>query len=192
MSSEPRKTRKPKAAAKAEGAAKEVEEVVEKAAQAAKREIKRVEKPVKGGAPRASLARPRGRAPEAMVMSRHETGMVSRKAKGFSLGELAAAGVAPRLAAKWGASIDLRRRSVIEGNVGSLKEWHSHAAPGAVKEAKAVETRVEEGVKKIEKEAVAAGKEAARAVKKEAKKAGEATEEKVEKKARPKKKKSAP
>ncbi|MDG6903156.1 MAG: ribosomal protein L13e [Nitrososphaerota archaeon] len=188
MSSEPRKTRKPKAAAKAEGAVKEVEEVVERAAQAAKREVKRVEKSAKGRAPRASLARPRGRAPEAMVMSRHETGMVSRKAKGFSLGELAGAGVAPRVAARWGASIDFRRRSVIEGNVGSLKEWHSHAVPEAVKEVRAAETRVEEGVKKIEKEAVAAGKEAARAVKKEAKKAEVAAKEKVEKKARPKKK----
>ncbi|MDE1858439.1 MAG: ribosomal protein L13e [Thaumarchaeota archaeon] len=188
MSSEPRKTRKPKAAAKAEGAVKEVEEEVEKAAQSAKREMKKVEKPVKGRATRASLGRPRGRAPEAMVMSRHETEMVSRRGKGFSLGELAGAGVAPRLAAKWGASIDPRRRSVIEANVGSLKEWRSHAVPEAVKEPKAVEAKVEEGVKKVEKEAVAVGKEAARVVKKEAKKAEVAAKGKAEKKPRPKKK----
>ncbi|HKT22520.1 MAG TPA: ribosomal protein L13e, partial [Nitrososphaerales archaeon] len=154
---------------------------------------KKAEKAAGGtGARRARPARPSGRAPEAMVMSRHGSEMISRHGRGFSLGELGGAGIAPNLAARWGVMVDPRRRSVIEGNVSSLKGWHSHATSGAAKrELKAAEAEIEGAVEEIEKGAEAVVKEAAKAekaVKKEAKRAGGAVKEKVEKKPRAKKK----
>jgi len=141
-----------------------------------------------------TLVKPSGRVPEAMVAARHGTGMVTRAGRGFSTGELSGAGLDPRLAARWGARIDLRRRSVLDGNVGSLKAWHSQAGakPRVAGEVRKIEEEVEKAGREVKREAAAAKKEAARvekAVKKEVKRAEKAVKEKVEKpKARPKKK----
>jgi len=72
--------------------------------------------------------KPVGRFPQASVMSRHGDGMIARLGRGFSAGELSAAGFPIRLAARWGVPIDVRRRSLLEANVQSLKKWYSPAA----------------------------------------------------------------
>lgn len=191
MSSEPRRSRKKAAEQKAEGVLKEAEKEAEKVAVAVKREVKKVEGSAKkAGSPKASLARPKGRAPEAMVMSRHGTAMVARRGRGFSLGEMSGAGIPPRMADAWGVSVDARRRSVIEANVSALKEWHSHPpTASAVKK----EAKVAEVVEEVEKGAAAVVKEASKAekaVKKGSKKAEGAVKVKAEKPKTRKKKES--
>ena len=112
---------------------------------------------------KAALVRPTGRAPVAIVVSRHGMGTVTRSGKGFSLGELAEANVVPRMAWKWGARLDGRRRSVVQANVASLKDWGSHAvkaerpAPEVKKveeEVVKVEKRVKKGAAEVKKEIV--------------------------------------
>ncbi len=138
--------------------------------------------------------RPAGRVPEAMVSARHGTETVTRPGRGFSLGELSSAGLAPRLASKWGVRVDVRRRSVLDGNVSALKGWESHAAPA--KKAEGRVKRVEEELAKVEKEVEKEGEElkeevvkVEKAAKKEVAKAEKAVKAKVEKpRAKPKKK----
>jgi ribosomal protein L13E len=145
--------------------------------------------------------RPAAKAPKAVVSARHGTGMVTRAGRGFSLGELSGAGLAPRLASMWGARIDYRRRSVLEPNVASLRSWGGHLVPAKKHEGRAkkveeelakvgkeVEEEVEKGVAEVEKEAVKVEKE----IKKETVKAEKAVKAKVPKpkaKAKPKPKK---
>jgi hypothetical protein len=79
--------------------------------------------------------------------------MVTRSAKGFSFGELSKANIVPRLATSWGVSLDSRRRSVLDSNVTSLKNWESHAPraerqPGEVKKVEEELVKVETQVKK--------------------------------------------
>jgi len=109
------------------------------------------------------LARPTGRVPVATVVARHGTGMVTRSGKGFSLGELAEANIVPRMASKWGARLDGRRRSVVQANVTSLKDWGSHAVkaerPALVikkveEEVVKVEKKVKKGAAEVKKEVV--------------------------------------
>ena len=190
-------SRKPRGKGKAEKPKKEavveeIEEEVKKAEKAVVKEAKKVERSVAGKAARKSRPlSPTGRVPGAVVMSRHDGAMVTRPGRGFSLGEFSGAGVAPRLAAKWGAQVDLRRRSVLDDNVGALRAWHATGAKARVeREAKAVEQEVEKVGREVKKEAVAIEKEAVKAekaVKKEAKKAEKAVKKEA-KKARPKKK----
>ncbi len=152
--------------------------------------------------------RPAAKAPEAVVSSRHWTGMVTRRGRGFSLGELSGAGMAPRLASDWGARIDYRRRSVLEPNIALLRGWGGQLAfpkkhEGRVKKVeeeleragKEVEEEVVKGVTKVEKEALKVEKEVKKAgkeVKEETAKAEKAVKAKVPKpkaKAKPKPKK---
>ena len=149
---------------------------------------------------REKASRPAGKVPEATVTSRHGTGLVTRGGRGFSIGELSSAGMAPRLASSWGLRLDARRRSVIQGNVDSLKKWEAH--PGLAENAegrmKEVEERVEKVAREVKQEAVKAEKEAAKVekeVRREAVGAGKTVERKAEKagkavkrKARPRKK----
>ncbi len=133
--------------------------------------------------------RPAGKAPEAMVTSRHGTGMVTRAGKGFSAGELEGAGLSPNFASRWGVQLDLRRRSVIDGNVSSLKGWYPH--PGAAKRAegriKEVEEEVEKVGRELKKEAVRVEK-AAEKVEHEVKAEAVKAEKAVRRKPKPKKK----
>ena len=190
-------SRKPRSKGKAEKPKKEpmveeIEEEVKKVEKAVVKETKKVEKLVAGKAVEKSQPpRPTGRVPGAMVMSRHGSSMVTRPGRGFSLGELSGAGLAPRLAARWGAQVDFRRRSVLDDNVNALKAWHATGAKARVeREVKEVERELEKVGRQVKKEAVAIEKEAVKAekaVRKEAKKAEKAVK-KVEKKAQPKKK----
>ncbi|MDA4118975.1 MAG: ribosomal protein L13e [Thaumarchaeota archaeon] len=144
----------------------------------------------------AELARPTGRVPAATVVARHGTGMVTRSGKGFSLGELAEANIVPRMASKWGARLDGRRRSVIQVNVTSLKDWGSHAVKveRPAMEVKKVEEEVVKVEKKVKKGAAEVKKEIVKVeakAKKETTKAAGKVRKKAQKpsKARRKKKK---
>jgi ribosomal protein L13E len=67
----------------------------------------------------------RGPPPLAVVQARHGDGMVERPARGFSMGELGRAEVPYHVARRLGIQLDLRRRSILEGNVSTLKRWYS-------------------------------------------------------------------
>lgn len=84
-----------------------------------------------------------GPPPEATVESRHIDSMHERPARGFSFGELASAGVPLNSARREGLSVDVRRRSVVDGNVEALKGWFKsggEAAPERTAEPVAVTT----------------------------------------------------
>ena len=146
-------------------------------------------------APIEAPRRPSGRIPEAFVFSRRGTDMVNRSGRGFSRGELSGAGLAPRLATDWGVRTDVRRRSVLEGNVESLKTWTASQEPvrkaeGRVKKIEEELVRVEREVKKEGIEAKAETVKVAREVRREATKAEKAVKAKVGKpRAKQKKKK---
>jgi ribosomal protein L13E len=145
---------------------------------------------------KATLARPTGRVPVATVVARHGMGTVTRSGKGFSLGELAEANIVPRMASKWGARLDGRRRSVVQTNVTSLKDWGSHAVKPErpALEVKKVEEEVVKVEKKVKKGAAEVKKEIVKIeakAKKETTKAAGKVKKKTQKpsKARRKKKK---
>ncbi len=108
-------------------------------------------------------SKPTGAPPSAIVEVRHGGRTMQRQARGYSLGEVAQAGLDFGLARRWGLLVDDRRRSALEGNVASLKKWSPQTK-------KTREERVEGEVRKIE-----------RAVEKEVRKAEEEVE-RVEKK----------
>jgi len=90
--------------------------------------------------------------PFARVMARHEYSSLERRAKGFSSGELSAVGLTFGVARSLRVPIDVRRRSVLEGNVGALKGWYKPepkkpAAPKAEKKPRA-EKRAKKATKK--------------------------------------------
>jgi ribosomal protein L13E len=164
-----------------------------------RRKVKEEKKQEPAKTPKAKPARPTGKAPEAMVTSRHGTGFVTRLGKGFSSGELAGAGLSPKLASDWGARLDLRRRSVVDSNVASLKSWGTH--PGTAKRTESRVKEVEEEIEKVgrevkkeavkvEKEAVKVGKEAEK-VEREVKEEAVKAEKAVRRKPKPKPKKKA-
>lgn len=194
-----------KAVEKLEAEAVEVEKEVVKVGREVKRAAMRKERgPRQKTGSKEAEKRPTGRAPAAMVVARHGEGAVTRPGRGYSLGELSNAVLAPRLASKWGVRVDIRRRSVLDGNVSLLRNWQSH--PGAKSrvegEVKKIEEELEKVGREVEKEAVKAGrevkKEAAEVkeevakveeeVKKEGAKAEKAVKAKTKPKAKPKKK----
>jgi len=79
-----------------------------------------------------------GPPPEATVTSRHIDSMHERPARGFSFGELASAGVPLNAARREGLSLDVRRRSVVEGNVEALKGWFKSPRGSSEETAEAV------------------------------------------------------
>ena len=149
-------------------------------------------KPEPTKAAKAKPVKPSGKAPEAMVTSRHGTGFVTRLGRGFSMGELAGAGLSGNLASNWGVRLDLRRRSVVDGNVASLKSWRSH--PAAAKRVEGIAKEVEEEIEKVgrevKKEAIKVEKEAGK-VEREVKEEAVKAEKVVRRKSKPKKKKKA-
>jgi len=111
---------KPKKAVEEKKEKKAVEEKKEKKAQEKK------EAPAKPSAKAEPIAL--GPPPEATIASRHIDSLHERPARGFSFGELASAGVPLNTAKREGLSLDLRRRSVVEGNVDALKGWFKSPA----------------------------------------------------------------
>ena len=132
--------------------------------------------------------------PEATVSSRHGTEMVSRQGRGFSMGEITGAGLSRRLLMERGVPVDVRRRSVLDGNLESLKQWGEKAAqPPRKKEGRVAkaEEKVAKVEKVVEREVVELKKEAVRverATKRGAVKAEKAAKARVKKPKRPKKK----
>lgn len=126
-------------------------------------------------AARAAVKKPSGHVPTAMVSSRRGREMVLRAGKGFSMGEVKGAGVPFPQAVKWGLPVDRRRRSVLEDNVGSVKNWVTHAKTSESPESEV--KKIEEEIVKVEKEL----KKEVVKVKKEVKKVGKEVVEKVEK-----------
>jgi len=89
--------------------------------------------------------KPRGAIPVALVSSRHLGDLIEREARGFSLGELGSAGLTLSSASSLGLMSDIRRRTVLEKNVESLKSWFTPPPKAAAKPKPAVlETKVEE------------------------------------------------
>lgn len=133
--------------------------------------------------------KPVGAPPSAMVDVGHGGRVVQRQASGYSLGEVAKANLNVGLVRRWGVHVDDRRRSVLDGNVASLKKWAPHAKKPAEErvegEVKKIEKAVEKEVRKVEKEA--------KKVEAEAKKVEAEVVKKVEApmKKRPKKKAAA-
>jgi len=135
---------------------------------------------------------PRGRPPEAVVVARRGTGVVTRQGRGFSVEEVSGAGLTLGLASRWGLRVDPRRRSVLETNVNSLKRWGSHRAPVKKLEGRVrkVEEELVKAEKEVKKEAAEVEKEAAK-VEKEVKKGARRAEKAVRARAKPKTKKKA-
>ena len=154
-----------------------------------KRRAKGEEKAESKKADKANPIKPSSKAPEPVITSRHGTGLVTRQGRGFSVREVAEAGLTPRLATRWGLRLDLRRRSVVEGNVDSLKSWISHPTAAKKKEGvtKEVEEEIEKVGKEVKKEAVKVEKEAQK-VEREVKKEAVKAEKAVRRKPKPKKK----
>jgi ribosomal protein L13E len=69
------------------------------------------------------IARPKGPAPHALVSSRLGGKMIERQGRGFSIGEMEGAELSPAKALGWHLSLDIRRRTVLDGNVLALKKW---------------------------------------------------------------------
>ncbi|MDV3244744.1 MAG: hypothetical protein LYZ66_06195 [Nitrososphaerales archaeon] len=74
------------------------------------------------------IPRPKGLKPQATVISRRGRSMVERQGKGFSIRELQGADFPLVYARRWNLKLDARRRSVLEGNVRSLKKWFPQPA----------------------------------------------------------------
>jgi ribosomal protein L13E len=62
--------------------------------------------------------------PAPTVLARHESEMHERAARGYSLGELKSVEMGLNTAKRSGVPLDLRRRSVLDGNVAKLKGWY--------------------------------------------------------------------
>jgi len=69
-----------------------------------------------------------GPPPGAIIVARRVDSLRERAARGFSFGELASAGVPVNAAKREGVSLDIRRRTVLEGNVDALKGWFKSSA----------------------------------------------------------------
>ena len=133
--------------------------------------------------------KPTGAPPSAIVEVRHGERMTQRQARGYSLGEVAQAGLNFGLARRWGLLVDDRRRSALKDNVASLEKWSPQTKRTTEErvegEVRKIERAVEKEVRKVEKEV---GK-----VEKKVKKVEKEVVEKVEApiKKRPKKKAAA-
>ncbi len=123
---------------------------------------------------RPKMVRPTGPIPMPLVVSRHEGVMIERGSKGFSYGEVQGSGIPMLTAERWRVPLDIRRRSVLEGNVQALKGWYSKSkrvgGAGEVRKIeeelgkieKGVEKEVKRGATKVKKEVVRAEKGAKR------------------------------
>ena len=126
---------------------------------------------------RERVIRPTASPPSPTVEVRHAGQMVTREAKGFSMAEIAQAGMGVGLAREWGLRIDGRRRTVLDPNVSALKKWSSQAR-------KTTEEKVEGEVRKIEREVEKEARKAGKEIKKVEKEAVEKLEAPIKKRAK--------
>lgn len=90
---------------------------------AKEKRVARVEEKVEERQEHRRLSKPTGTIPHPRVLARHNGSLKERSARGFSWGELSAAGVERRVARGWGVQVDIRRRSTVTSNVERLKSW---------------------------------------------------------------------
>ncbi len=139
-------------------------------------------------------SKPTGAPPAAIVEARHDGRMMQRQARGYSLGEVAQAGLNFGRARRWGLLVDDRRRSTLKGNVASLKKWYPQTKKTTEErvegEVRKIERAVEREVRKAEKEMGKAGREIEKGARKAGKEAEKVEKEVVEKVETPVKKRS--
>jgi len=117
-----------------------------KVAPKAKKVEEKKERPAK---PVTKVARTKlGEPPTAIVSTRHVDLMHARLARGFSFGELESAGIPLNAARREDVSLDIRRRSVVDGNVQMLKGWFKSSPSAAPKETTEKPVAVVAGKKK--------------------------------------------
>jgi len=75
---------------------------------------------------------PRGAAPSAIVRARHNRERTERRARGFSMREISVAGLSFERAKNWRVSLDIRRRSLLDGNVTRLRSWLQTRRPAKI------------------------------------------------------------
>jgi ribosomal protein L13E len=121
------KVTKVKKVAKAPAAAKPKKVAKPKVEKVAKPKVEKVEKAERKEAPQKPVVKAErvelGPAPSAVIAARHLDSIRGRPGRGFSFSELTSAGVEFNLARREGLSVDVRRRSSVEGNVEALKQW---------------------------------------------------------------------
>jgi len=130
----PKKKAKVTKTKKAAKAAVPEEKKPKKAPAKAKKAAEKKEAPVKAVVKAGPVQL--GPPPGAIIVARRVDSLRRRAARGFSFRELASAGVPLNAAKREGLSIDIRRRTTLDGNVEELKEWFR--SPGTSSE-KAVE-----------------------------------------------------
>jgi ribosomal protein L13E len=97
------------------------EEKPKKVAPKAKKAVEKKEAPAK---PVVKAKKPDlGPPPSAIIVARRVDSLRERAARGFSFGELSSAGVPVNSAKREGVSLDIRRRTVLDGNVEALRGW---------------------------------------------------------------------
>jgi len=106
---------------------------------------------------REKVQRPAGVVPIPTVDVRHGTGMTQRNARGYSMGEVAQAGLSISQARRWGIPVDDRRRSVLGENASRVKKWIAHSR--TVTTAEKVEGEIKRIEKVVKKETLRAEKE---------------------------------
>jgi ribosomal protein L13E len=89
-----------------------------------------------------------GPSPIAVISARHIDSLRERPGRGFSFGELSSAGVPLNAARRHGLSLDIRRRSVVEGNVEMLKGWFKNPKNASAGEETRRDAAVAAAVKK--------------------------------------------
>jgi ribosomal protein L13E len=100
----------------------------------------KVKKAVEKEAPAKAAARAKpaalGPPPSAVIVARRVDSLRERAARGFSFGELTSAGIPVNAAKREGVTLDIRRRTVLDGNVKALRGWFKSpvAASGKVVE----------------------------------------------------------
>jgi len=97
---------------------------------------------------RTQVMKPTAPVPHPTVYTRHDGEMVERDARGFSMGELAAAAMPAHLTRSWNIPTDVRRRSVLEANASSLKKWLAGAKRTGPSTPKPKPEKTEEHAKK--------------------------------------------
>jgi ribosomal protein L13E len=124
---------------------KEIEEVREKGIEKEEEEpAKKVSAKPKAKSPEKKESPPRtvakkavpkilGPAPSATIISRYNDSTQERAARGFSFGELESASISLIEARNQKLSVDIRRRTILDDNIESLKAWLKDEPPSSEK-----------------------------------------------------------
>ncbi|MDA4117728.1 MAG: hypothetical protein OK455_05225 [Thaumarchaeota archaeon] len=123
---------------------KEIEEVREKGLEKEEEPVKKVSTKPKAKSSEKKESPPRtvakkgvpkilGPAPSATIISRYNDSTQERDARGFSFGELESASISLIEARNQKLSVDIRRRTILNDNIESLKAWLKDEPPSSEK-----------------------------------------------------------